>query len=946
METNTPLWLDLKKEYIDDNFEKLLTYLRDIGNKKDSFYDKTIELLRARVTLLIEELSSRSLAKDEEMSEDSTFNIRLLAAMMVADPEDSRRQEVFMAMLGELRISVPKFSEELMNTVMKSLRHEKIYECGFKWEDIINFQLEVFAYKVINNSKFLVPRLKERWWNDYGSVCLSKDQLFIISSGDAKVSKSVLGTTPSLTLEYGISVMPAGKEKLKQTMQNDLKALDTFTKDFAAELKKSGTPKAVAKKTLRNYSDGDEIEVRVTRIHEDTIYVETIDPDYNQMCGALVFNRSILFYYPNMFSRWLKPGNIIPATIESCYQQTFSIETTFVDFVVNDCKENCLDEESPAKMLASVNNEYVWINGYGFPIYTAIDHDYKKGDLAYVKTTKCSEGRFHGKINGEITGPYDDVFNENNIREECIQAFTREEVPLSETKDETSEPTLDPIILHLLIRHLVAHQKHLMKPSERCQTLAVARILSEMMHDEKAAAFIDFATSYMQALVFFAKDEDLRQINLTIPDDCKSSTSALMRLSVVELLKQWGKDGNEDILISAMRDFEQTMPVLSRIAKIIQTSNSMQEIVTGASLTVLKREVIKTLQIETEDESDIEYESGPYLGIESGSIEFKESVVFPPDNNMQADENRQIRNVLRGVCAFLNSQTGGTLYLGVSDYGYVKGIQNDLNYLRISSLDNYMRLHIQDKAKALLGLDILPCLKLEPMYDDQVVAIHVEPCSHRIVELEGKAYLRVNAESREMTEVMKQQIIGKKVFTNKEKAAHLADLQRGKQDEKTVILHNYASSHSGEFSDREVEAYEVYPESNLVVCLDLKDLKCKMFNLNRIGYVEVLDKNWTYKQKHKDIKVDVFHMTGEKAIHCTIELDLFARNLLIEEYPKAKNDLTKAKDSNLWILHTDIYEISGIGRFFIGLANHIRIIKAPELKEYVIKFKDNNLQNI
>ena len=38
---STPLWLDLKKEYIDDNFEKLLGYLRDgqgIRNN-DSFYN-------------------------------------------------------------------------------------------------------------------------------------------------------------------------------------------------------------------------------------------------------------------------------------------------------------------------------------------------------------------------------------------------------------------------------------------------------------------------------------------------------------------------------------------------------------------------------------------------------------------------------------------------------------------------------------------------------------------------------------------------------------------------------------------------------------------------------------------------------------------------------------------------------------------------------------------
>lgn len=46
-ETNqTPLWLDLKKEYIDDNFNKLQAYLREYAEKgkKDTFYTTTIEL--------------------------------------------------------------------------------------------------------------------------------------------------------------------------------------------------------------------------------------------------------------------------------------------------------------------------------------------------------------------------------------------------------------------------------------------------------------------------------------------------------------------------------------------------------------------------------------------------------------------------------------------------------------------------------------------------------------------------------------------------------------------------------------------------------------------------------------------------------------------------------------------------------------------------------------
>ena len=58
-------------------------------------------------------------------------------------------------------------------------------------------------------------------------------------------------------------------------------------------------------------------------------------------------------------------------------------------------------------------------------------------------------------------------------------------------------------------------------------------------------------------------------------------------------------------------------------------------------------------------------------------------MVYPPDNHMKADEFAQNTNIMKAICAFLNSTTGGTLYLGVNDQGYVVGIDNDMKYLKM-----------------------------------------------------------------------------------------------------------------------------------------------------------------------------------------------------------------------------------------------------------------------
>jgi hypothetical protein len=36
--------------------------------------------------------------------------------------------------------------------------------------------------------------------------------------------------------------------------------------------------------------------------------------------------------------------------------------------------------------------------------------------------------------------------------------------------------------------------------------------------------------------------------------------------------------------------------------------------------------------------------------------------------------------------------------------------------------------------------------------------------------------------------------------------------------------------------------------------------------------------------------------------------------------------------------------VEGFGRFYLGLANHIKILNAPELEQFVSTFANDNLQ--
>ena len=73
-----------------------------------------------------------------------------------------------------------------------------------------------------------------------------------------------------------------------------------------------------------------------------------------------------------------------------------------------------------------------------------------------------------------------------------------------------------------------------------------------------------------------------------------------------------------------------------------------------------------------------------------------------------------------------------------------------------------------------------------------------------------------------------------------------------------------------------------------------------------------------------------------------LELSMMAKNLLIEEYPLAEQDIRKKGDK--WILETMVSGMEGIGRFVIGLAHEITVVDSPALENYIRDFVSKYLR--
>ena len=946
-EEKTPLWLDLKKEYIDDNFAKLQEYLKScsINKKKDSFFAITIDLMRQRVEDLLNTISMRPLYHEEEDRKKLEFNVGLLATYLLADGDHPLALPAYLAFMGELRTMTPRWSDNIIKASFERLRHEKVTALGFGWNDLEKIGSELFAYNASNLVRFGSPLTKPLVLSKYGTAMLTPTGLLLTCQSKSESKKLVKNGANSLDTGLGVALRTPSSEKLKQSMENNPVEIDEFANGFIAlQEKVQNKPSDIQ---LKEYDNGDEAIIRIDAIDRNgTMHVTTIDPAYRPIIGYITFEKpSIVYYYTSTIHEYFKTGDCMRATIKDNIKGVFNIEDQLIDFFVQDTK--AAEEEDNlflCKLIDERPNFYGWINSLGIAFFTASVGRYSRGDFALLSVKGYGKGAKYGKIDAIIEDDSDDMFDETMARHDCIREFATQTVVPDSKKEEEETGELSPTILRLLTSQMFEHQKTLLKPSDRIRFLAIANVMAELVGDTTTSSYLRFARTYLRALIQFVRRENMDSIQLQPDKEYVKAIPTLIRLAVIEILKEYGKKGNSEKLSDTIHSFKDNLPILSRLAQLVQTANAMQGTLSEATLNVIRREIIKTLSIETENDADLEADGGIFLGIESGTLEFKTSMVYPSNNHMQPDEYAQNLNVLKGVCAFLNSTTGGTLYLGVNDQGMVVGIDNDMKYLNYHTIDSYMR-YVQDTAKKHFGIDTLPYLRIEPLYDNTVVAIHVEPHPYRVVELNNTAYLRVNAESREMPEQMRKEMLARKVVTNEGKAAALSRLQHAQTQKKCVVLHDYASSNSGKVSDRFVEAYDVRPEDGLVICYDRRKFATRVFNINRIGYVEIKeDEPWKYPASHDKIEVDVFHMTGEKPIHISLQLDLMAKNLLIEEFPRAKNSVKPHKgDDNIWYFDTEVYQLEGVGRFYMGLANHIKILDAPELKQYVNDFSKKYL---
>ena len=122
--------------------------------------------------------------------------------------------------------------------------------------------------------------------------------------------------------------------------------------------------------------------------------------------------------------------------------------------------------------------------------------------------------------------------------------------------------------------------------------------------------------------------------------------------------------------------------------------------------------------------------------------EFKTSLVYPSNNNMQPNLAKQTIEILKEVCAMLNAE-GGSLYIGVNDCGVGVGMNPDLTCQEFKGSRDKYDLYFRNQICAKFGRDVDAYVKagFKEYAGRSIYVITIRPYPQP-VRLEGVIYER------------------------------------------------------------------------------------------------------------------------------------------------------------------------------------------------------------
>lgn len=288
-----------------------------------------------------------------------------------------------------------------------------------------------------------------------------------------------------------------------------------------------------------------------------------------------------------------------------------------------------------------------------------------------------------------------------------------------------------------------------------CYTdLSAAWLLSTAAGDKLQTATVDLKKRLQERISIFAKDgrldlEASEELLAECGDAKNVSHDMAAKMSIVSILTGLDNEAffSRAVDASEFADNEQ----LQRLYKLASAYNNLEGLGIPSVRADLKKKIFEHLSLPSPN-----FDQKRLTVSEDLYHEFKSSLIFPAGKSMIANERQQGEVIVAAIAAFLNTD-GGTLYLGVDDHGYPRGLAQDFRYLNHGHEDFDER-EMKDKFNLMLmahlrrligvtvdGLSLFPDylkVEYEEIDSEWICRVIVRPFPGTVLFKDGRLFIR------------------------------------------------------------------------------------------------------------------------------------------------------------------------------------------------------------
>lgn len=721
----------------------------------------------------------------------------LAIVMMLTDETDEtvNRHEVMSRLCRYSTLFQTNLSASLNNKAYGNLFGNNEIKLPFGWSDLKS-STDVLCFKV-SQSMTPQPDAESRLYEGrQASVCVAGNSITILPAVKRNQMRDAYpeGLTPWKDIRVKVGVRDYVRNVKTDT--DDIQELRQMWRDVEDSLLDTQDDThhmaqvTMPRKTKLMVEKGDDVMIRVTGS------TGKCDKSGNPLFRAIVVNDHLrgegvlsprdIVHYNVIFAHiedFLNEGGeqlLLKATVEDVSDDgvvKFDLMKNMDAFVSQFAREFIDGDQILCRMTITSKYGNLLISEEGFSLMVPFSEDtpqLSNGDIVWVAIT---EVRQNGTVQAEFTGFADE--GETLSDSECFhnlllsysegkvfEGEEEDEEDGDEGLDEEDEQSRDDLDRNEIVELMNIIDRQSTTESSRARTfsmLAVARLLALAIDDQTKAmeyhermALISMMDGYARNQWIDPDDFDRhysRSIGMLAGNpDMEDHAMRLFCLSRI------GKGGSEHKIFDVVKRKSGTLT--GNVARLVLAYNMSDGFSLTAERRGIKDKINEMLNIKTRNESEREH-----MGEEGPTQEFKESLIFPPNNNMRPDIQRQMTKILTVICGMMNSK-GGRLLVGVNDSGMAVGCEAD--FKELSGTENYDEQKARDKMSNLFTnfmREHMP--KTASLYADPIFEFHggrwVFVVDTRptpvVMDVDNICYRRVGASTRVMDESEKKSVM-------------------------------------------------------------------------------------------------------------------------------------------------------------------------------------------